>query len=172
VNLGDDRTDFESLTKNQELWEEVINSSGRNAVLIAAAAFDTHLERILEGYLLQNSSVSNKLINSTLKHFASRIDACFCLGLISEDERHDLNLLRDIRNAFAHNLFGCDFSNPKVAAAVSNLTFPKKAHATPDKVDLKTLFNIGMVILDGLLLQRLQTVIPVSACRNTKFGKG
>jgi len=168
VGIKDNKSDFESLTGNEELWAQVLKSSERSAVLVASAAFDTHLERILKGYFVQNSGVSNLLVKSTLNNFAAKINICFCLGLISSDERHDLNLLREIRNAFAHNLFGCDFSNPEIISLVSNLTLARKAKADPTKMEIKHFFNIGMVALDSLILVRLKSISPVIECQNIK----
>lgn len=167
MKIKDSPHDFVSLTQNKELWDEVINSSDRNAVLIAGAAFDTLLERLLKGYLVQDSSVSNKIAESSV--FASKINLCFSLGLISEDEKNDLNILRDIRNAFAHNIFGCDFSNQQITDAVSNLILPRKARAKPENVTLKGYFNIGMVVLDNLLSDRINRVKAVKQLPNTGF---
>lgn len=167
MKIKDSVDDFISLTVNKKLWDEVLNTSERNAVLIAGAAFDTQLERLLKKYLIQDSPVSNKIAESSV--FASKINLCFSLGILTEDERHDLNLLRDIRNAFAHNIFGCDFNNIQVMAAISNLRFPKKATALLDNMPLRMRFNIGMIILDGSLKDRINTIKPVSVLANRKF---
>ncbi|MGE0765692.1 MAG: transcriptional regulator [Hyphomicrobiaceae bacterium] len=42
--------------------------------------------------------------NAPLGTFSARIAACYALALISESEHHDLNQLRRIRNAFAHDI--------------------------------------------------------------------
>jgi DNA-binding MltR family transcriptional regulator len=167
VKIKDNPHDFVSLTQNKELWEEVVNSSDRNAVLIAGAAFDTLLERLLKRNLIQDSAVSKKIAESSI--FASKINLCFSLGLISEDENHDLNLLRDIRNAFAHNIFGCDFSNDQVKNAVSNLILPRKARATPENATPKGYFNIGMVVLDNFLSERVSEINTIIKRSNMRF---
>ena len=168
MKIKDKMHDFMSLTGNKSLWDEVLKTSERNAVLIAGAAFDTQLERILKKFLIQGSAISNKIAKSSV--FASKINQCFSLGLISEDERHDLNLLRDIRNAFAHNIFGCDFNNEQVKVAISNLILPKKAKANPDN-GLRVYFNIGMIVLDSLLKNRIESVKACKQLDNMKFGK-
>ncbi|MFT7333931.1 MAG: hypothetical protein ACI81S_002152 [Sphingobacteriales bacterium] len=167
VKIKDSLHDFISLTDNKKLWEDVLNTSERNAVLIAGAAFDTQLERLLKKYLIEDSPVSDKIAVSSV--FASKINLCYSLGILTDDERHDLNLLRDIRNAFAHNIFGCDFDNVQVKAAISNMICPKKAKANAKVVPLRTCFNIGMIILDGFLKTRLETIQPVKKLANIKF---
>ncbi|MCA0902030.1 DUF4145 domain-containing protein [Microbulbifer agarilyticus] len=160
MKIENDTSRFTSLTENGPLWNEVLNTSDRNAALVASAAFDVLLERLLLAFLVQDSAISKGIAKKS--SFANKINLCFSLGLISEEEMHDLNLLRDIRNAFAHNLFDCDFENPKVKIAISNLQLPKKANADHKSIDLRACFNIGMVVLDASIKNRAQTVAPVN----------
>lgn len=43
-----------------------------------------------------------------------RIEACYALGLISDREHHDLDLLRKIRNDFAHDIHTSFDSQPVI----------------------------------------------------------
>lgn len=167
MKIKDNVHNFVSITDNKELWDEVLNASERNAVLIVGAAFDTQLEKLLKKRLIQESSVTNKI--AEFSSFSSKINLCFCLGILSEDERHDLNLLRDIRNAFSHNIFDCDFNNVQVSEAISNLIIPRKAKAIPEAESIKQFFNIGVVILDGFLKERLESVLPIKRLANINF---
>jgi DNA-binding MltR family transcriptional regulator len=167
VKIKDDKSQFSSFSSNSEQWNEVLNSSERNAVLIAGAAFDVLLERILQKYL-RDDSKSTQLINGALGRFATRINTCFCLGLISEDELHDLNVIKEVRNSFAHNIFDCDFSNPEVSKIVSSMKLGEKANAQPNVAGTRVYFNICILTLESLLNTRLQSVTPVSTCANMK----
>jgi len=51
--------------------------------------------------------------NAPLGTFSARIKTARALGLITEDERHDLDILRDLRNAFAHEV-GANFAERSV----------------------------------------------------------
>lgn len=42
--------------------------------------------------------------NGPLSTFSARLDMAFALYLIGEKTRHDLDIIRDIRNDFAHDL--------------------------------------------------------------------
>jgi DNA-binding MltR family transcriptional regulator len=169
VKYKEDKTRFHSFERNDEQWNEILNSTARNKVLISGAAIDLILERILEKHLLQES-VSKKLISSSLNRFATRINICFALGLISDDEKHDLNILKEIRNSFAHNLFDCDFLNPDIVREISNFKLGKKAKVSPETAGIDSFFNISILVLENLLQDRLKNTISVSKCSNILFG--
>jgi DNA-binding MltR family transcriptional regulator len=92
-----------------EFWpylELLDKESDRGKVLISCGFLEERLKRILLAFMLENSQ-AQKLVegaNAPLGTFAARTTACFVFGLISEDEHHDLILLRRIRNDFAHDI--------------------------------------------------------------------
>jgi len=165
VKIGDQKNEFVSLTKDDKVWNDVLNNSERGAVLTAGAAFEVHLERLLKAFLVQGVSTSKKIAESS--QFSSKINLCFSLGLISEDEKHDLNLLRDIRNAFAHNIFGCDFNNSEVSKAINSLILPSKTNFP--KTQLRNFFNVGMIIIDNSLVERIGSIKPLIQKANLIF---
>jgi len=62
--------------------------------------------------------------------FESRIDMAFMLGLISENERRILNLIRKIRNEFSHSAEHIDFESSRVKDMCLSLDeMPKTAKA-------------------------------------------
>jgi hypothetical protein len=54
--------------------------------------------------------------------FAVKIDFAYLLGLISDEARADLIVLKDIRNRFAHDLEVAGFDDQSIAAKCQNLT--------------------------------------------------
>jgi DNA-binding MltR family transcriptional regulator len=67
---------------------------------------EEQLKQILSAFMVDDAK-SDELLDGAhapLSSFSSRITACYALGLISEAEHHDLNLLRKIRNDFAHDI--------------------------------------------------------------------
>ena len=59
--------------------------------------------------------------NGPLHAFASKIKVAHALGLLNDDLTHDLNRLRDIRNAFAHALLPLNFEHPDVLREIEKL---------------------------------------------------
>ena len=64
---------------------------------------DLMLAGILQKFFVKNTSVADNLLDKgPLGSFYARIEAAYALGLISKQERENLNLIRDIRNKFSH----------------------------------------------------------------------
>ena len=86
---------------------ELLNKeSDRGAVLISTGFLEQQLKDVLLAFMLSVPQ-SEDLVeghNAPLGTFSSRITTCYVLGLISDNEHHDLNLLRRIRNDFAHDI--------------------------------------------------------------------
>lgn len=80
--------------------------SERGQVLLATGLFEEHLKEMLLAQLVKGKQ-TDELVdgsNAPLGTFSARINACYALGLISEDECYNLTIIRRIRNEFAHNI--------------------------------------------------------------------
>ena len=145
VKIKDDKDKFKGLSniENASTWFDVLKSDDRSAVLISCAAFDAKLERILDNSF--KSGVSNKVVNQ----FAKRIDLCFELGLISKQVQSELHALREIRNAFAHNIFGCSFKNPEVLDQLKKVKSAELVGASFSEP--RIYFHTAVLILDNAL---------------------
>ncbi|MCM0083742.1 hypothetical protein L4X63_19315 [Geomonas sp. Red32] len=80
--------------------------SERAAVILAAARIDVDLEALLKHVLLPHPSGVDSLFDTdrALGTFSSEIALAHRLGLISPDFEHALQMLRKVRNDFAHDL--------------------------------------------------------------------
>ena len=95
----------------------------RAAAIVAGADLEEALGGVLGGLMVPGRR-SEKLLGGTeLRTFALRIDLAFSLGLISDDERGDLHVVRKVRNHFAHEK-ECSFEDQKVVALCANLRIP------------------------------------------------
>jgi mannitol operon repressor len=86
--------------------EVLTEESDRGAVLVTAAMLDDVLTKLLLARLVEGKS-SEKLLdgfNAPLGTFSAKIAAARAIGVISEEWRRDLDLLRGIRNDFAHSV--------------------------------------------------------------------
>ena len=99
------------------LTNELSRESDRAAALLAAGYLDHLLGELLAVNMVVAQSQVEELLykngNGPLGTFSARIDLAYCLGLTSDDEYRDLNLVRKIRNDFAHRLTGLIFCNAK-----------------------------------------------------------
>src|SRR5262245_64259296 len=70
--------------------------SERGQVLISAGFLEEQLKDVLLGFMIDNSRARDLVegANAALGTFNTRAKACYALGLITEDEHNDLNLIR------------------------------------------------------------------------------
>lgn len=86
--------------------EVLSDESDRGAVLVTASMLDDVLTKLLFERLVEGKS-SQKLLdgfNAPLGTFSAKIAAAQATGVISEEWRRELDLLRAIRNDFAHSV--------------------------------------------------------------------
>jgi DNA-binding MltR family transcriptional regulator len=88
----------------------------RGCALMAAAYLDDELGEMIRANLVQNKKVLTAVFenNGPASTFSARIDLAYLCGLLSSDARHDLHLLRKIRNDFAHNPVKIGFSDSPI----------------------------------------------------------
>jgi DNA-binding MltR family transcriptional regulator len=109
------------LTDWNGFFKEIQNESPRAAVIIASAFLDAQLRAILLNSFVDDKKVSEELLDSDLSTFSSRIKTAYCMGLISETLYHDLNIVRKIRNKFAHQMHGYTFDEPEIVSWCNSL---------------------------------------------------
>src|ERR1700727_2523834 len=78
----------------------------RALVVVGAARLDVALEELLKKVLRHHPGGSDNLFDPDrpLGTFSSKISLCYRMGLLDHDFERALNLVRKIRNDFAHSL--------------------------------------------------------------------
>ncbi|MGJ5151823.1 MltR family transcriptional regulator [Bradyrhizobium sp. HKCCYLR1023] len=86
--------------------DELNNESPRGKVLISTGYLEQVLKEILCAYLIEDKVVEDLFEggNAPLGTFSARAKLAYTLGLISAEEFHDIDLIRKIRNDFAHDM--------------------------------------------------------------------
>lgn len=112
--------DIEYLSK---FLTEFQAESDRGAALVGAALLDARLERLLLSHMLPGKLAIELVTggNEPLGTFSARINASHVLGLITAAERQDLNIIRAIRNEFAHREHEITFTDQKIEGLCSSL---------------------------------------------------
>jgi mannitol operon repressor len=95
--------------------EELNKESSRGKVLVSTGYLEQMLEEILRAFMLEVKTVDDLFEggNAPLGTFSSRAKMCHALGPISDDEFHDIDQIRRIRNHFAHRI-SASFSEPTI----------------------------------------------------------
>jgi DNA-binding MltR family transcriptional regulator len=93
--------------------------------LFAAAYLDRALSDLLYVFLVSNKKIEEDLFdgNAPLATFSSRIKLAYYLGAISPSVRRDLDLIRLIRNEFAHHPQPMSFATQAVSNRCRELTY-------------------------------------------------
>lgn len=117
-----------SLAEIDGLFDEVKKESDRGAILLCAAWLDDALALLLRNRLTDDSAIVDKLfgIDQPLGTLSSRIKMAYCLGLIDEDVRKDLDTIRGIRNEFGHVRKPLSFEDQSIKDRCNNLIAAKK----------------------------------------------
>lgn len=102
---------------------EFQDETDRGAALVGAALLDLRLSETLRAFMVGPKAASDLLDGGTapLGTFSSRIKATFALGLIDAHERAECDLIRRVRNEFAHQPHGITFVDPKIEALCDKL---------------------------------------------------
>ena len=122
----------------EEIWEkdphfrafaatlhELTNETDRGVALVVSSCLDKILGDSLSAFLLENNSAQALLagFNAPLGTLSTKIAACHALGLISDAEWRDCQILRRVRNAFAHEIT-VTFESDSVRDLCGNLHLP------------------------------------------------
>ncbi|WP_298623093.1 MltR family transcriptional regulator [uncultured Zoogloea sp.] len=85
--------------------EELAKESDRGCALVAAAYIENELSALLKRFFVRQAATATEALfefNGPVGTFSSKIRVSFALGLISKETQQALDLLRKIRNEFAH----------------------------------------------------------------------
>ena len=116
------------------LLAEVHGESDRAAAILAAAAIDQRLTRLLCKLFGPETSQSTSLFrpDDPLGSLAAKIEVAFRTGIIGTDLHRELHLLRKIRNKFAHSEDLLSFAESPIRDLASELSILNKIRSHPD----------------------------------------
>lgn len=104
------------------ILEELKSQTDRGTAIIAAAVLDDVLNQLLTARLIKLGADRHESLfrrtNAPLSSFSSKIEMCFALGVLSNEARLALHLIRDVRNEFAHRIEQIKFDHPAVATMI------------------------------------------------------
>ena len=119
----------------------------RAIAIVGGTFLDTLLEHILFAFLPENEKDVEKLMeaNQPLGNFSNKITMCYCLGLIDKVIKSDLNIVRKIRNRFAHDLY-VSFEDEQIKSWCNELKWHKHSLMMnpPAEATSQDLFQVGV----------------------------
>jgi DNA-binding MltR family transcriptional regulator len=97
--------------------------SDRAAAILGATYVEAIVEDVLRACLLEHRDVDAMFDRfGPFSSFATKTAMLFAIGEINETTRRDLDLIRKIRNEFAHTFAESDFEEAKIARWCGELT--------------------------------------------------
>jgi len=111
-------------TKNvEDALEEIKHGGDRAAAIVAASLVEAHLTTAMKATLHRNEKIVNELFRNSgpLGNFSTKIDLAFLIGMFSAECHKELNIIRTVRNLFAHDLRIKGFASQRMTDLVSNL---------------------------------------------------
>lgn len=118
---------IEKVTRRDELIEALSRESDRGLVLVSASFLDESLEEVLRSKFsmvtIKPKSVVDPLFNTfgPLSTFSAKIKIAFSMDLIKKWVYQDLEILRKLRNTFAHSVGPVEFHSDEVAKLTEKL---------------------------------------------------
>lgn len=106
------------------IGDELKKESDRGCALVAAAYLENEVGELLGNFFVKQSAKARAALfefNGPVGTFSSKIKMSAALGLMPEEIFKSLDLIRKMRNEFAHLHEPLDFESPKIKRQVENL---------------------------------------------------
>jgi DNA-binding MltR family transcriptional regulator len=111
------------------VWE-FYGESDRAVILLSAALAELGIEIALKRYLRDDKSTEDLFdFEAPLGNFSGKIKLAFALNLFDKKTNHDLELIRHLRNGFAHSRHPLMFITPQVTNICKYLKLPDTDYA-------------------------------------------
>ncbi|MDN7560329.1 MltR family transcriptional regulator [Burkholderia orbicola] len=150
----------------EKINESLRGETERGCVVIGAAFLDEKLKDLLNKVTAGSNKVKESLFDATgpLGTFSQKIRVAYCFGLISDEAYHDLNVIRDIRNKFAHLSESLSLRDPKWANKFSSLKLPGLVDFSPMP---RLAFTSSIGAVAGELNEALEKLKPFTPPTST-----
>jgi hypothetical protein len=142
--------------EQHKLWLEIRDTHPAATAVIGAAILEYELENIIKRRLPRaDNTLWNELTNDNgpLSSFYTKITFGYALKIYNVELRNNLNIIRNIRNVFAHAKRPIDFSHTLIVNELNKVQIPRSSKKD-DKENLRHVINVrpagaklGFVIL-------------------------
>ena len=146
--------------EQQDGWRKVVqefnNKSDRAAAILGAAFLGAHLGQVLSTFFVEDCGESSALLKADgpLGSFSARVRAAYCMGLVSENEYHDLNAIVQIYHIFADHVDGAAFTDNGIREKCFMLRIPREVLLPGETRTPRQLFVFAAAVLTQHLAWR------------------
>lgn len=125
---------------------------------MGSAILEELLERLLKKYFIsskENNYKNHFESSGFLSSFSSKVNLSYMLGLISKELYEDLEIIRNLRNKFAHMITQSSLSDQNALSLCNNFNFVKKWITTDwEKLEPSAMFIMEIGILEVALIKK------------------
>lgn len=166
MNKSNSHEDLEQLLTelSEPFWDSLEKESDRAVAVIVGCLLDNMVERLLRAFYVKDTQVKHLFTNDhILQTFFAKINIAYFSGLLPRVIYHDLKLICEIRNKFAHEVTsGFSFSNETVVQKINSCELRPKTLDHVSVTKLKFIIIVQQIIaLLGAFEQLLVKTRPV-----------
>lgn len=113
-----------TIAEFEQIDREMTTAHDRAVALLLASQVQRYVEITAISHLVRRDEETTKTLvdrGGPLGSFNSTIRLAYALGIITANERDDLDTVRQIRNAFAHTLLPIDFKTEQIAKLIEKM---------------------------------------------------
>lgn len=103
---------------------ELYDGPDRGAAIVLAAVVERSVEKLLRKNLREDGASGLYKYGGPMGDFGSKIMMGYAMRLFGLNTRRDLNIIRHLRNQFAHSRKPIEFTTPVVRVCCENLSYP------------------------------------------------
>jgi hypothetical protein len=132
---------------HKAVFKEVYGQSPRAAITVSGSLVENSLETLISSRLREPTTSKEKEVLFSgfgiLGTFSQKIWIAYFMELIGHATRHDLDMIRLIRNICAHEMNPVSFSQPDIAERARSLRFPEELPDVTEPDSLQKRFIVS-----------------------------
>jgi DNA-binding MltR family transcriptional regulator len=130
--------------------DELRKQTDRGAAIIAATFLDNLLQIALERRFLHLSKDQHKALfgrMAPLSTFSAKIEIAYAAGLFGKSAYNNIQMIRNVRNKFAHKLERLHFDHPQIAKFIDDPQRKKAIIGSPSSRRDEFLITFALLII-------------------------
>jgi hypothetical protein len=134
--------------------EEVKSQTDRGAAIVASAVVENLIEVVILERLIELPGERKDALfyrmGAPLSSFSAKVEMAFALGIIANELRLTLHLIRDLRNKFAHRVEALTFDHQDIDSIIKSRASPSvRESSEPNREKFMKIFYACTIILIG-----------------------
>jgi hypothetical protein len=131
---------------------ELYNAPDRAAAIIMGSMVEKAIGKLLRNNMREEGASGLFKFSGVLGNFSAKIDIAYAFNLFGPKVKNDLDIIRHLRNQFAHSQTPIEFTNPAVKQCCDQLMYPDSPGVLSSVKNLKMV--VGPLLRDHVDISR------------------